>query len=147
MNIRALLLAGAVVVLAGCNQRGETNAANEAANATATEPQHPTYCFFKDADTSGWSASRDPQGNVSVKGKAHIDDNRYMATLGQPEVKGASASLWLTMGPNTGATGAPDNMWDVSASVPNSGAVTSVAVMCGSKTVAQLTVAAAPAAK
>src|SRR5436305_7915753 len=116
MNARALLLlAGAVAALAGCNQGGENAAGNVATNAAAAKPKHPTYCFFKDSDTKGWAASRDAAGNISVKGKGHLDDDRYAAELSQPEISGASASLWLTMGPNTAAYGAPENWWDVKA--------------------------------
>jgi hypothetical protein len=143
MDTRVLLLAGAVVVLAGCNQTGSSTATNETANAAASAVKHPTYCFFKDADTKGWSAKRDAQGNITVKGKAHIDDNRYSAALGEPEVSGTSASVWLTMGPNSGATGAPENWWDVTASIANGASVDTVSVMCGKKTVAQLKVPAA----
>jgi hypothetical protein len=140
MNARALLFAGAVAFIAGCNQAGNNAAENVAANAAASAPKHPTYCFFKDADTQGWSASRDAEGNITVKGRAHLDDNRYMAQLGQAEVSGTNARLWLTMGPNTGTYGAPENTWDVKATVPNSSAVATVAVMCGTKTVTQLSV-------
>ena len=140
MNARALLLGGAAALLAACNQAADRTAENAAANAAASTPKHPSYCFFKDADTKGWAASRAAEGNIVVKGKAHLDDNRYMGMLVQPEVSGASASLWLTMGPNTNATGAPENWWDVTATVPNSAAVASVTVMCGTKTVAQLPV-------
>ena len=141
MNARALLLAGVVAALAGCNQAGENAAGNVGTNAVASAPKHPTYCFFKDPDTKGWAASRDAAGNISVKGKGHLDDNRYAAELSQPEISGTSASLWLTMGPNTGAYGAPENWWDVKTSIPNSGAIDSVTIMCGTKTVAQLKVA------
>src|SRR5438045_3331525 len=144
MNVRALLLAGAVAALAGCNQSGENAAGNVATNAVASAPKHPTYCFFKDADTKGWTAARGKSGDLTVKGKGHLDDARYAAQLGQAEVSGTAASLWLTMGQNTGAYAARDNWWDVSASIPNSGAVATVKVMCGSKTVAELK---APAAK
>ena len=142
MNARALLLAGAVTVLAGCNQGTETtaNQANAAANAASAKPKHPTYCFFKDSDTKGWAASRDAAGNISVKGKGHLDDDRYAAGLSQPEISGTSASLWLTLGPNTGAYGAPENWWDVKTSIPNGAAIDSVTIMCGTKTVAQLKV-------
>jgi hypothetical protein len=140
MTARLLLLAGITVALVGCSKTDTSTASNETANAAASAPKHPTYCFFKDADTKGWAASRDAQGNVAVKGKAHLDDNRYAAQLGQPDVSGTSASLWLTMGPNAAATGAPDNWWDVTAAIPNSASVTTVSVMCGKKTVAQLTV-------
>jgi len=140
MNARALLLTGAVALLAACNQTANTTAENAAANAAAPAVKHPTYCFFTDADTKGWSASRDTQGNVTVKGKARLEDTRYMGMLDQPEVSGTSASVWLTMTPNTGATGAPENWWDVAATIPNSAGVASVNVMCGNKTVAQLSV-------
>ena len=142
MNARALLLAGAVAALAGCNQAGDNNATgNVATNAAASAPKHPTYCFFKDADTKGWSAARDAAGDVTVKGKALLEDTRYMATLAQPEISGTKASLWLTMGSNTNAYGAPGNWWDVTATIPGSSGVDAVTILCGTKTVAQLKVA------
>ena len=141
MNARTLLLAGAVAALTGCNQSANTNASdNVAANAAASAPKHPTYCFFKDSATKSWSASRDAQGNVTVKGEALLEDTRYMAALGQPEVSGTNASLWLTMGPNTNAYGAPGNWWNATATIPGSSGVDAVTVMCGTKTVAQLKV-------
>ena len=141
MNTRTLLLAGAVAALAGCNQSANTNASdNVATNAAASAPKHPTYCFFKDSDTKSWSASRDAQGNATVKGKALLEDTRYMAALGQPEVSGTNASLWLTMSPNTNAYGAPGNWWDATATIPGSSGVDAVTVKCGTKTVAQLKV-------
>jgi hypothetical protein len=140
MNARTLLLAGAVAALAGCNQASENRSENVATNAAASAPKHPTYCFFKDSDTKSWSASRDAQGNVTVKGKALLEDTRYMAALGQPEVSDTSVSVWLTMGPNTNAYGARGNWWDVAATVPGSSGVDAVTVMCGTKTVAQLKV-------
>jgi hypothetical protein len=143
MNARALLLAGAVAALAGCNQAGDNAAGNVATNATASAPKHPTYCFFKDSDTKGWSASRDAAGNVTVKGKALLEDTRYMAALGEPEISGTKASLWLTMASNTNAYGAPGNWWDATAIIPGSSGVDAVTIMCGTKTVAQLKVAAA----
>jgi hypothetical protein len=143
MNARTLLLAGAVAALAGCNQAGENAAANVGSNAAASAPKRPTYCFFKDSDTKGWSASRDAAGNVTVKGKALLEDTRYMAALGQPELSGTKASLWLTMGSNTNAYGAPGNWWDATATIPRSSGVDAVTIMCGTKTVAQLKVAKA----
>ncbi len=89
-------------LVAGCNEGGDTNAAgaaNASANSVAAKPKHPSYCFFKDLETKSWSAARDAQGNVTVKGKAHIEDTRYTAQLAAPEVSGSSATLWLTMGP------------------------------------------------
>ncbi len=139
---KSILVIGAAIAAASCNQGTETtaNQANAAANAAAARPKHPTYCFFKDSDTKGWAASRDAAGNITLKGKGHLDDNRYAAELSQPEISGTSASLWLTMGPNTGAYGAPENWWDVKASIPNASAIDSVTIMCGTKTVAQLKV-------
>jgi hypothetical protein len=140
MKARALLLAGAVAVLSGCNQGAETNAANQVVNAAAAKPRHPTYCFYKDANTKGWKASRGTGGNIAVKGRAYLEDRRYQAALDQPEISGTTASLWLTMPPNNGAYGALENWWDVNARIPNSGAVETVTIMCGTKTVAQLKV-------
>jgi hypothetical protein len=143
MNARTLLLAGAVAALAGCNQAAENTTANVGTNAAASAPRHPTYCFFTDSATKSWSASRDAAGNVTVKGKALLEDTRYMAALGQPEISGTKASLWLTMGSNTNAYGAPGNWWDATATIPGSSGVDAVTIMCGTKTVAQLRVAKA----
>ena len=151
MKIGVRLIAGiSAALVAGCNQSGDTNAAgaaNASANSTASTPKHPSYCFFKDSDTKSWSAARDGQGNVTVKGKAHIEDTRYAAQVAPPEVSGSSATLWLTMGPNSGPYGAADNWWDVAATVPNSAGVDSVTIMCGTKTVAQVKVPEAPVRK
>jgi hypothetical protein len=143
MIVRTMLAAAAATVLAGCNQAGETNATatNGPMNSAPSAPKHPTYCFYTDADTKGWSAARGAGGNVTVKGKAHLEDTRYMAGLGQPEVSGASAKLWLTMDPNNNPYAAPGNWWDVTASIPASSGVDAVTVMCGTKIVAQLKVA------
>ena len=70
---RSIVLPALLAGLASCNQAAEPPAANTAeANAAAPAKKHPTYCFFKDADTKGWSASRDSSGNVAVKGQAHM---------------------------------------------------------------------------
>jgi hypothetical protein len=146
MKVGTMLLAAvAAAALGGCNPSAETSASNQAANAAASsaaaaKPKHPTYCFFKDADTKSWRAARDGAGNVTVKGKAHLEDTRYMAGFGEPEIAGTSARLWLTMNPNTGPYGAPGDWWDVSSTVSGSSAVDSVTILCGTKTVAQLKV-------
>ena len=140
MNARTLLLAGAVAALTGCNQPADNTSEKVPTNAAAPAPKHPTYCFFKDSATKGWRASRDSGGNVAVTGQALVEDTRYQATLGTPEMSGTNANLWLTMGPNTNAYGAPGNWWDVTATVPGSSGVDAVTVMCGAKTVAQLKV-------
>ena len=140
MTGRMLALAVAAMSVTACNQ--SDGAANNAANAAATAaaPKRPTYCFFKDAATRGWAASADSTGNVVVKGQAKLEDRRYQGVLSQSEVAGDKASVWVTMGPNTTGMGAVDNWWEVSLTVPDSGAVTSVTVLCGKKPVAELQV-------
>jgi len=133
---RSIIMLAAAAALTGCNQGGESNSTNAAA-AKPAKPRHPTYCFFKDAETRSWSASAGRDGLVTVKGKGHVKDPRYRAQLGESEVAGTKATLWLTIGENRGYA-SPDNWWDVSLSVPGSASVTNVAVMCGKKTVAEL---------
>lgn len=126
--------------LTACGQSaGDNGAANAAANATAnaSAPKRPTYCFFKDAATRGWATSRDASGNVAVKGQVKVDDKRYRGDLSQSEVAGDAATVWLTMAPNTGYAD-EDNWWDLATTVPGSGAVASVTVLCGKKEVAKL---------
>lgn len=145
MRNSILLLAGAAA-LAACGQSGENQSAN-AANAAAAEaaPKHPTYCFFPDpAETKGWKAKTDKNGNVVVTGQAHLEDRRYMARLSQSDISGATGSVWLTMTTNTTGFGAQDDWWDVDTTIPNSTAVSSVKVMCGTMTLATLTVPRKP---
>ena len=83
MKSRWILLAAAAAGAAGCSQGSDNLAnasANAAANATAAK-KHPTYCFFAEEATKGWTVSRDSKGDVTVKGQAHIEDRRYMAAL------------------------------------------------------------------
>jgi hypothetical protein len=140
MRIQWILLAAGAAGIAGCNESIHKSA-NDGANAVANAVEgkkHPTYCFFAEGTTTGWKASRDAKGNVVVKGAAKLEDRRYKASLGDAEVSGDTASLWLTMPVNDTGMGARDNSWDVSATVPDSTAVQSVKVMCGKKTVADL---------
>src|SRR5215213_9945276 len=131
---RSILMLAALIGAASCSQSAEQPAANSAAANTAEpEKKRPTYCFFKNADTKGWAALRDRGGNILVKGQARIADRRYMAALGETEIDGGQARLWLNMAPNTTGLGAADDWWDVSASLPASAAVTSVTVLCGKK--------------
>ena len=131
MRKSALLLTGSLL-LAACNQGApQDNAANTAAPA---KPKVHHYCFFKKDAQKGWSAARDAKGDVTVKGKAHVDDVRYKADLGQPEVSGTSAKLWLSTTTNT-SYAAPDNWWDVSFTIPDSAAITSVTVNCDAERV------------
>lgn len=139
MKPALLVLAGAGVALAACGQ-SEGNATNQA-SANVAEPTKPAYCFFKDEEMKGWAASRGKDGNITVKGKAHVKDPRYNAVLGPPVVTGSTAQISPTIAQNTGYE-APDDWWDLSTVIPNSATVTSVTVTCGTKTVAQLSVAA-----
>ena len=136
------LFSAALLMLAGCSQPATEQAgANDAAANTAVAKPHPTYCFFKDAETKGWRASRDAAGNVAITGKAHVKDARYQAGFSETdtEVDGANATLWLAISENQGYA-APDNWWDVSFAIPDSAAVTAVTLQCGKKTIADLSV-------
>jgi hypothetical protein len=135
-----IFVAAAAAGLAACNQAGSDNSAANATAAAAPARKHPTYCFFEDAATKGWAVSLDASGNVTVKGKAHIEDRRYSGDISQSEVTGDKASVWLTMAPNTTGMGAQDNWWDLSTTIPGSGAVQSVTLLCGKKTVAEMKV-------
>lgn len=143
MTGRMVALAAAIGLTA-CNPGGDgaaNKSANAAAKAAAPGLKRPTYCFFKDAATKAWAASVDASGNVMVKGKVKLDDRRYRGDMTQSEVAGATARLWVTMAPNTTGMGAVENWWDVNLTIPGSGAVASVTVLCGTKTVAKLVVA------
>lgn len=140
--MKPLIWIAAGAALAGCGQQsGNNTATNEGANTAAAEkPKHPTYCFYKDANTKGWTTSTDKSGNVTLKGKAYLQDPGYKGDLVQGEAEGDKATIWLAMAPNDTGFARPDGWWDVSATIPGSTAVTSVTVMCGKKTVATLTV-------
>jgi len=132
---KAMLLLGAAA-LAGCGQ------SNEAANQVAKAPakKKAAYCFFKEPDTKGWTATRDKAGDIVVKGKAFRQDPRYKAVLGPATVTGTRAEIAPSVGNNDTGFAAPDNWWDLNATIPNSAAVESVAVTCGAKTLAELKV-------
>ena len=145
-GMRGVIVALALAAgLAACGSNDEVAPANGAANATAADakakPKRPGYCFFKNAATRGWSAARDAGGNVAVKGQVKVDDRRYRGDLSQSEVVGATATVWLSMAPNTGYAD-DDNWWDVSIAVPDSKTATDVVVLCGKKEVAKLKVKA-----
>lgn len=130
--MRGLMLAlGATTLLAGCGESTSEPAANGAANAAKPAVHH--FCFFKPEETKGWAIKSDGTGNLIVSGKAHIKDSRYKADLGQPEVDGANATLWLSMQPNMSGYGGVDDWWDVSFTIPNAAAIQSVAVRCDDK--------------
>lgn len=124
-----LAVLGGTLLLAACGQSGTEPANNTAKAAAPEEPKVNHYCFFKKDAQKGWSATRDASGNVVVKGKALVDDVRNKADLGQPEISGTTAKLWLTIAQN-GSYPAKDNWWDVSFTIPDSKAVTEVTVNC-----------------
>jgi hypothetical protein len=134
---KSTLLLGAAASLAACGQSANQAAGN--ASAPKTAPKKTPYCFFKDQETKGWSASTDAQGNVVVKGKAYRSDPRYKAQI-TAKVSGTSAEVRPTIVQNTTGYAAPDNWWDVSAVIPGSAAVQSVQVRCGKKVLADLKV-------
>jgi hypothetical protein len=133
-----IVVAAAAAALAACGSGEADNGANAVANAAAA-PKHPTYCFFKDAATKNWTVGVVYGGSVTVGGKARLDDARYRGELGQPEIVGTKARVWLTMAENHGYA-SPDSWWDVTFAIPDSTKVTDVTVMCGTKTVAELKV-------
>lgn len=137
---KTIILLGAAAGLAGCGQSAQDAAANSSANNAAAEAPRPAYCFFKDDETKEWKAKPDKDGNVVVSGKAYRSDSRYKAQLEPATVSGANAEIAPTITVNDTGYGAPENWWDVSATIPNSQAVTAVAVKCGSDTIASLTV-------
>jgi len=135
---RSIILLGAAAALAGCGQQAQQ--ASNTANAAVAAPakKHPSYCFFKDADTKGWTASRGADGAIAVTGKVRIEDRRYMGSLADFDVSGTAAQIWLTMAPNNTGSGVLDNWWDVSGTIPGAAAAEKVSVMCGKKTIVEL---------
>ena len=135
---KSLFLLGAVAALAGCGSSDQESANQAAANAAAAAPKKPkpAYCFFKDSDTKDWSAKRGKDGNIVVKGKAYREDGRYKAVLNPATITGTTADIAPTILNNDTGFSAPENWWPVSATIPNSAAVTTLNVRCGSKTIA-----------
>ena len=133
---RFILMVG-TAALASCGQVGD-----EAKETAPAKPKkhRPSYCFFKDTETKGWTASRNKDGNIVVKGKAYRSDSRYQALIGKTEVVGGKAIVWPTIQQNGTGYGAEDNWWDVTATVPNSAALDTVDVNCGAKTITELKV-------
>jgi hypothetical protein len=134
-----LYLAAAAVLLAACGQTTD-NSAHEAAANAAQVKKKPAFCFFKDEELKGWAASRDKDGNISLKGQAHVKDSRYRAVLGTPTVTGTRAEVAPSIVQNDTGYGAPEDWWDLSAIIPSSAAVDTVAIACGAKTIAELKV-------
>ena len=138
----SILLAGAAAMLSACGQSNGNQAANQAPAKAAQPKKKPAYCFFKDSETKGWTASRGKDGNITVKGKAYREDSRYKAVLGEPVVTGTSGEIAPTIVQNDTGYGAPDNWWDMTATIPNSASVDTVDVKCGGSKLAELKVAA-----
>lgn len=135
---KTLIVTGVAASLAACGSSNE--AANQApVNQAAAKPK-AAFCFFKEDETNGWTASVDKDGNVVIKAKAHVKDSRYKAVLGQPQVTGTAATIAPTITPNDTAYAAENDTWDLQATIPNSAAVETVTVDCGDKTIAQLQV-------
>jgi hypothetical protein len=134
---RSIILLPALGVLAACNQAADQPAANATGNAAAPAKK-PGFCFFKPEEMKGWKASADAKGNITITGKAHVKDSRYVAQFGEPEIEGSTASLALTIAQNSGTYGATDDWWDLKATIPANPALQSVSVTCGGKSVADL---------
>ncbi|HLO20260.1 MAG TPA: hypothetical protein VK192_07190 [Sphingomicrobium sp.] len=138
---KTTILFGAAISLAACGQSAKNAEANNAvANSAAAEKPRAAYCFFKDSETKAWKAKIDKDGNVVVSGKAYREDPRYKALLAPATVSEATAEVAPTIGQNDTGFASPDNWWDVSETIPNSQAVTTVNVKCGDKSLASLTV-------
>ena len=126
--------------LGACGQSADNGAANQARATAKPKKERPPYCFFKDSETKGWAATRGKDGNVIVRGKAYREDSRYQAQIGKMNVSGTTATVWPTVAPNMTGYGAPENWWDIKATIPNSGKAETVSVHCGEKTIADLKV-------
>lgn len=136
---KSWMLCAAAAALAACGQSSDEAANRTAANAAAAvKKPKPAYCFFKDAETKAWAASRDKAGNVVIEGKAYRSDPRYKAVLGPAKVSGTSAELSPSIAVNDTGFASPDNWWEVSATIPDSVAVEAVTVRCGARAVAEL---------
>lgn len=139
---KSMILLAASASLGACGQSAGNGATdNGGGNAAASAaPKPAAYCFFKDSETKDWKAKLDKSGNVVVTGKAYREDSRYKALLSPATVDGSRAEVAPTITQNDTAYGAPDNWWALSETIPNSQAVTTVAVKCGEETLATLTV-------
>jgi hypothetical protein len=135
-----IILFGAVSLTA-CGQSTDNQAANQAAANAAQPKKKAAYCFFKDSETKDWSAARGKDGNIVVKGKAYRSDSRYQALLGPPTVSGTTVEVSPSIQQNSTGFGAPENWWEVTATIPGSAAVDTVKVTCGAKTLAEIKVA------
>lgn len=139
--MRKSIMLISAAVLAGCGQSSENQSAGKAAaNGAAAKSPRPAYCFFKDSGTKGWAVKLDKSGNVILTGTAYLEDRRYKALLSPATVSGNGAQVAPTITQNDTGFGAPDNWWPVNETIPNSHAVETVTVTCGTETLATLTV-------
>lgn len=136
-SILIVLLSAGVVA---CGQSADESSTNAAVKSSAPEKPKPAYCFFQDQETKGWAAKRGKDGKVVVSGKAYREDPRYKALLSPATVTGATAEVAPTIAQNDTGFAAPGNWWEVSETIPGSEAVETVAIKCGDKTLATLTV-------
>ena len=134
---RSIILLPALTLLSGCNQGPDKPDPNATANVAAPAKK-AGFCFFKPEEMKAWKTSTSAAGNITVTGKAHVKDSRYVAQLGEPEIEGETASLALTIAQNSGTYGATDDWWDVKASVPANAALRTISITCGGKSVADL---------
>lgn len=133
---RAAFYFAVATMLAGCGQPSDNSAAQQ-----APQPKKkPAYCFFKDEELKGWTASRDKDANINLKGQAHVKDPRYKAVLGQPSISGTNAEIAPSISQNDTGFGAVEDWWDLGVTIPNSAGVNAVVVRCGNKAVATLQV-------
>ena len=123
--------------LAGCGQPDDKSPARK---AEAQPRKKAAYCFFKDEEMKAWSATRGKDGNITVKGKAHVKDPRYKAVFGAPTITGTTAELAPSISQNDTGYAALEDWWDISAAIPKSSSISAVTVRCGDKAVAQLKV-------
>jgi hypothetical protein len=136
---KSIILLGAAAGLSACGSSSE-NAASNAANASLAAKPKTAYCFFKDPETKSWKAKLDKDGNVVVTGKALAEDARYKAVMAPATISGTSAEIAPTITTNDTGFAAPGNWWELSETIPNSQALTSVSVKCGDETLAHLSV-------
>ena len=135
---RIIILLVPALALAACGSSGDDSQANNVSTNAAAPAKRVAYCFFQDDQTKGWKAKTDKAGNVVVTGKAFRSDPRYKAVLVAAPVDGTTAELSPNLIVNDTGFAAPGNWWDLSETIPNSDAVTTVNVTCGGKTLASL---------
>lgn len=136
--MRALsVVIGGSLLLAACGQAAD-NENNQVAAAPPAPKKQAAYCFFKPEEMKAWTATRATNGNITVKGKAHVKDPRYQASFGQVATGPKKVIVYLTIAPNGTGYAAPDDTWSLSETVPDSASVNEAVVQCGDKVIADL---------